>query len=525
MIVKRTILAALISAGLALVAVCSLGTRVRAASDTDDMDSGVRTVAGVFALVEKNYADPVSADRAFYQGAIPGMLGTLDPHSNFLNPAEYADMQRKQRAQYFGVGMLIGVDNGLVVAMEPFPGSPAARAGLRRGDSILEVDGKDVKGVDSAQVADLLRGPRDTKVRVTVKRAGVTEPLVLVVTRGEILTNNQVDAYWLKPGIVYVGIETFEAQNIGSELESQLKQLGEQSVAGMVLDLRGNPGGLVTEAVKVAGRFLRDGQVVVSDRGRSAPEQVLKAKGQPLAQNYPIVTLVNRSSASASEIVSGALQDHDRAWIMGDTTFGKGLVQAQFPLSEDSALLLTIAHYYTPSGRLIQRDYQNRSFYEYVTRRGAPSAQTEVKATDSGRKVFGGGGITPDEKYVFPAINQFQRRVAASGSVFHFGSVYFGGAEPQLPSPTWTPDANTFDRFQSYLKSQQIPFTEEEFAANRKWVGDLLRRELLMRAYDNKTSVRAAIQADPEVLKAIESLPKAQALLLSRGPSQRAALR
>jgi carboxyl-terminal processing protease len=148
-----------------------------------------------------------------------------------------------------------------------------------------------------------------------------------------------------------------------------------------------------------------------------------------------------------------------------------------------------------------------------------------VKATDSGRKVFGGGGISPDEKYVFPAINQFQRRVAASGAVFHFGSVYFGGAEPQLPSPTWTPEANTFDRFQSYLKSQQILFTEEEFAVNRKWVGDLLRRELLMRAYDNKTSVRAAIQDDPEVLKAIESLPKAQALLLSRGPSQRAALK
>jgi carboxyl-terminal processing protease len=524
MIVKRTLLAALIFAGLALVAVCGLDTRVRAASDADDMDSGVRTVAGAFALVEKNYADPVSADHAFYEGAIPGMLSTLDPHSNFLNPAEYADMQRKQRAQYFGVGMLIGVDGEYVVAMEPFPGSPAAQAGLRRGDLIAEVDGKNVKGMKSELVADLLRGPRDTKVRVTVKREGVPDPLVLVVTRGEILTNNQVDAYWLKPGIVYLGIETFEAQNIGSEVESQLKALGERSVTGMVLDLRGNPGGLVTEAVKVAGRFLRDGQVVVSDRGRSAPEQVLRAKAQPLAQNYPIVTLVNRSSASASEIVSGALQDHDRAWIMGDTTFGKGLVQAQFPLSEDSALLLTIAHYYTPSGRLIQRDYQNRSFYEYITRRGAPPAQTEVKSTDSGRKVFGGGGITPDEKYAFPPANPFQRRVASSGAVFHFGSVYFGGAVPQLPSPAWTPDADAFNRFQAYLKTQQIPFTEEEFAANRKWLGDLLRRELLMRAYDNKTAVRAAIQEDPEVLKAIESLPKAQALLSSRGPSLRAAL-
>ena len=524
MIVKRILLAALISAGLALVTLCGFESRVRAASAPDDMDSGVRAVANVYALIEKNYADPVSADRAFYEGAIPGMLSTLDPHSNFLNPSEYADMQRKQRAQYFGVGMMIGVDNGYVVAMEPFPGAPAARAGLRRGDAIVEVDGKNVKGMDSALVADLLRGPRDTQVRVTVKREGLSEPLVIVVTRGEIITNNQVDAYWVKPGVVYLGIATFEAQNIGGEVDSQLKQLGEKSVTGMVLDLRGNPGGLVTEAVKVAGRFLRDGQVVVSDRGRSAPEQILRAKAQALAQDYPIVTLVNRSSASASEIVSGALQDHDRAWIMGDTTFGKGLVQAQFPLSEESALLLTIAHYYTPSGRLIQRDYQHQSFYEYITRRGAQPAQTEVKSTDSGRTVLGGGGITPDEKYVFPAVNQFQRRVAGSNAVFHFGSVYFGAAKPQLPSPTWSPDAAALDRFQAYLKSQQIPFTDEEFAANRKWVGDLLRRELLMRAFDSKTATRAMIQDDPEVLKAIESLPKAQALLSRRGPSQRAAL-
>src|ERR1035437_5626822 len=209
MIVKRNLLAALVSAGLALAALCSFETRVRAASDPDDLDSGVRSVAGVFALIEKNYAEPVSADRAFYQGAIPGMLSTLDPHSNFLNPSEYADMQRKQRAQYFGVGMLISVDDGLVVAMEPFPGSPAAQAGLRRGDGIVEVDGKNVKGMDSALVADLLRGPRNTQVRVTVKREGVAEPLVMVVTRGEIITNNQVDAYWLKPGVVYLGIATF----------------------------------------------------------------------------------------------------------------------------------------------------------------------------------------------------------------------------------------------------------------------------------------------------------------------------
>jgi carboxyl-terminal processing protease len=320
------------------------------------MDAGVRAVSDVYALLERNFADKVSADAAFYQGAIPGMLGTLDPHSNFLTPAEYADMQRKQRAQYFGVGMMITVDNGNIVAFEPFPGSPAANAGLRRGDIIVTVDGKETKGMDSAAVADMLRGPRATQVRVTVKREGVSEPIPLVVTRGEIQTS-LVDVFWLKPGVVYAGLTSFEAQNVSRDLESLLHQLDEKSVTGMVLDLRGNRGGLVTEAVNVAGRFLKDQQVVVSNHGRATPEQVYRAKAQPLAQDYPIVVLVDRTSASASEIVSGALQDHDRAWIMGETTFGKGLVQAQFPLSEGAALLLTIAHYYTPSGRLIQRPY------------------------------------------------------------------------------------------------------------------------------------------------------------------------
>jgi carboxyl-terminal processing protease len=264
-----------------------------------------------------------------------------------------------------------------------------------------------------------------------------------------------------------------------------------------------------------------------------------RAKAQPLAQDYPIVTMVNRGSASASEIVSGALQDHDRAWLIGEGTFGKGLVQAQFPLSEGAALLLTIAHYYTPSGRLIQRDYNNRSFFEYYysPRKNEAPSETDVKATDSGRKVYGGGGITPDDKYaaaspsaplyVATPNNRFQARVYGLNNekVFHFGSIYFGGAQPQLPSPTWTPDADALDRFKTYLRTQQLSFTDEEFAANRQWISDDLRLELLQRAYDKNTAVRAIMQSDPEVRKAIESLPKAQSLLARRGANQRAALK
>jgi len=525
----RIVFAVLFAAGLALLLLHASGVHAQsAAGSAAQLDSGMRQVVDAYALIEKNFAETVPVDRAFYQGAIPGMLGTLDPHSSFLDPAEYADMQTKQRAQYFGVGMLISVDNGNTVAYDPFPGSPAKLAGLRRGDVIAAVDGVSTLGMLSDKVKDRLRGPKGTEVRVTVQRPGAPDPITCVVTRGEIQTS-VVDAYWLQPGVVFVGITSFEAQNVSRDVETALAKLGESKVTGMVLDLRGNPGGLVNEAVAVVGRFLRDGQVVVSDHGRAAQDRTYRAKAQPLAQDYPIVAMVNRGSASASEIVSGALQDHDRAWLLGEGTFGKGLVQAQFPLSEGAALLLTIAHYYTPSGRLIQRDYNNRSFFDYYysPRKNETPSETDVKATDSGRKVYGGGGITPDEKYVPPASNRFQARVfgTTNEKVFHFGSLYFGAAQPQLPSPTWAPDTDAIERFKTYLKSQQVTFTDEEFAANRKWIGDQLRLELLQRAYDRNTAVRAIMQDDPEVHKAIESLPKAQALLERRTGPQRIALK
>jgi carboxyl-terminal processing protease len=253
--------------------------------------------------------------------------------------------------------------------------------------------------------------------------------------------------------------------------------------------------------------------VVVSHRGRAEQEQVFRAKGNPLAQKYPMVVLVNGRSASASEIVSGALQDHDRALIMGETTFGKGLVQAQFPLTEGAALLLTIAHYYTPSGRLIQRDYSHRSFFEYyyAKRSDTPAETNDIKATDSGRKVYGGGGITPDEKYPSPKLNVLQRRFNFV-LFFHFGNNYFGAAKPTLPAG-WSPDEATLNRFKEFARAQQVPFTDAEFEANKGWVRDRLRYELYYRAFDKVTADRAGWQEDLEVADAIKNLPKAASLL------------
>jgi carboxyl-terminal processing protease len=378
--------------------------------------------------------------------------------------------------------------------------------------------------MDTDQVANMLRGPRGTQVRVTVRREGATEPNTVTVTRDGIETS-VVDVYWLKPGVAYLGVTTFEASNIERDVQAGMKALDESKVNSLVLDLRDNLGGLVNEAVFLAGRFLRDGQVVVSAHGRVDADQVYKAKakdrGDP-ALKYPMVVLVNRNSASASEIVSGALQDHDRALVMGETTFGKGLVQAQFPLQDGSALLLTIAHYYTPSGRLIQRDYSHSSMLEYYTARpksDAPVPTDDVKSTDSGRKVYGGGGITPDEKYPPQRANLFQRHVLSMNgnlpmqdAFWHFANYYFGSRKPAVASETWTPDADVLNRFKEFLHSKQVNFTDADFAANQDWLRDRIRYEFLFRAYDRKVANQAARQTDAEVLAAIDNMPKAEAL-------------
>jgi carboxyl-terminal processing protease len=487
--------------------------RARAATPQDDLDKSFKAITSVYSLLEQNYADPISSEKAYYQGAIPGMLRTLDPHSNFLDPTEYQDMQRKQRAQYFGIGMLIGMDGPKVIAMEPFPGSPAWRADLRRGDVIVAVDGKDVTKQDSAGVALVLRGPRGSPVRVTVAREGAAEPITVTVIRGEIETS-LVDAFWYKPGIAYLEVTSFEAQNVSRDVEAALLKLDESKIKGLILDLRENRGGLVTEAISLGGRFLRDGQVVASQRGRVEKEQIYRAKANPLAQKYPIVVLVNGNSASASEIVSGALQDHDRALIMGENTFGKGLVQAQFPLTEGAALLLTIAHYYTPSGRLIQRDYTKGSFFDYYYARKPTQNNDDVKSTDVGRKMYGGGGITPDEKFEAAKPTLFERRVYNSSVIYRFASTYFGAAKPQLPQG-WSPDNDLLARFKDFLQSQPapFPFTDAEFNRDKKWLTEQIRREFYLRAFDKKTSDRAQFLDDPEVQKAVENLPKAETLL------------
>jgi carboxyl-terminal processing protease len=505
-----------------VVALCSLlgglygpNVEVASAANEDDIRNSLKIFTKVYNVVEENAADPVNPDKAVYKGAIPGMLRTLDPHSNFFDPRDFQLLREDQKGHYYGVGMTVAPRNNKTIVIMPFTGSPAYKAGIRPGDVIMTVNDKPTDGLTTTEVADLLKGPRGTQVQIVIAREGNDKPLTFNVVRDEISRKSVQDALWLRKdqGIAYIQIESFN-ETTSPEVEEQLKKLGEQNIKGLILDLRNNPGGLLNEGVAVSDRFLRKGQVIVSHRGRSSQEKVYTARRGNGNYEYPIVVLVNRSSASAAEIVSGALQDHDRAWILGENTFGKGLVQTVMPLAENTALALTTAKYYTPSNRLIQRDYSHISFFDYYNHKDLDQKNLlDAKMTDAGRTVYGGGGISPDEKWTEPVLNTFQRQLLSKFAFFNFSKRHFGArSDVKLPA-NWAPDTAIMNEFHAFLLKEQIPFTEAEFAENNDWMKRFLRREMYITAFGADEARKVEVETDPMVEKAIDSLPKAKALL------------
>src|SRR5205807_2102989 len=411
-----------------IIIACGFGGAVYAqhGSNTANSDSDVRdnlrTFSQIYDIVEQNYAETVSPNKAIYNGAIPGMLHVLDPHSNFFDPKQYAQLREDQSGKYYGVGMQVGPRNNKVIVIAPFVGTPAYRAGIRPGDIIVAVDGKPTDNMSTGDVADLLKGPKGTTVHITVLREGNDKPLEFTVVRDEI-PRYSVDLHFLiHPGIGYMHVSGFN-ETTEKEVQDALDSFYQAGdLKGLILDLRQNPGGLLNEGVGVADKFLRKNQLIVSHHGRSSPERRYTATHGNGGKEYPLVVLVNRGTASAAEIVAGAIQDHDRGLVVGETTFGKGLVQTVYPLSNDTGLALPTAQYYTPSGRLIQRDYSNVSLYDYYFDRDGIGDTTnkEVKLTDSGRTVYGGGGISPDVKVEAVKSNRFQDAMLQHYAFFNF---------------------------------------------------------------------------------------------------------
>jgi carboxyl-terminal processing protease len=476
-------------------------------SDSDVRDS-VKQFTDVYDTIEQNYADPVNADKAIYNGAIPSMLHQLDPHSNFFDPKSYSALREEQRGKYYGVGMTIVPRNNKIIVVAPFVGTPAYRAGIRPGDIIAAIDGKSTDNMSSSDVADLLKGPKGTTVRITMLREGSDHPLEFAVVRDEIPRYSVDLHFMIKPGIGYMHVSGFQ-ETTEHEVADALDQMGD--LKGLVLDLRQNPGGLLSEGVGVADKFLKKGQLIVSHRGRSSPEKRYTAAHGNGGREYPLVVLVNRGTASAAEIVAGAIQDHDRGLIVGEVTFGKGLVQTVYPLTENTGLALTTAKYYTPSGRLIQRDYSNLSLYDYYYNRESEETNSnhEVKLTDGGRTVYGGGGITPDVKLPPYKSTKFQDELLMHYALFNFAKRY--AINHKIAESFEVDDALLLD-FRKFLDEEKLPCTEGEMIENNDWLRTNIKSELFVDAFGQEEGLKVRAETDPDVIKALELMPQARAL-------------
>jgi carboxyl-terminal processing protease len=482
-------------------------------SKEEDAES-LRLFNNVLTLVEENYASRIDSERAVF-GAIDGMLRTLDPHSKFLDPKAFKSLREDQTGSYAGLGIQVQSLFGKVtIVSRPFPDSPAERAGLRVGDMITQVDGKSTTGLAVEDVVAKLRGNPGTTVHIQISRPGESQPFELDIVRQQLKKYTINFTYMVRPRVGYIKIESF-AETTGAELRDALKKMDPKTLDGLILDLRGNPGGLLQEAIKVGETFLQRDQLILKTGGRtSGSAQEYQVRSRNSDPSYPLVVLVDQNSASASEIVSGAIQDHDRGLIVGETTFGKGLVQSVYTLRNnagvDSGLLLTTQKWYTPSGRLIQRDYSQISQFDYYNHRDNPAdnKKREVKYSDNGRIVYGGGGITPDVIVERPTPNAFQTAMLENFVFYSFADEFFK-PNPVIDSSFQVSSAMIED-FKKHLKARQIPYTDKDIQDNLDFVKMRIRHEIFYKRLGNTEAQKVLDEGDVQLQKAIELLPEAK---------------
>lgn len=506
---------------LVLAGACLLGGLLssRVEAEGDKSSAQVRTFGRILALVEDNSISKANSED-LVEDAIQGMLHTLDPHSNYLNREAFTEMRDEQRGMFYGLGIQInkrGPDQPLTI-IAPIDGTPAAKAGLQPGDVIAKIEGQDTIGLTVQDAVRKLKGEKGTKVTITIQRAGENASFDVTLLRDEIPTHSVAHAFMVRPGVGLVRISSFTSTTT-NELDEALRKLKGQGMERLILDLRSNPGGLLDQAVGVASRFIQEGKLVVYTRGRIAgSDQDYTAKGDART-NAALVVLVDRNSASASEIVSGCIQDHDRGLVVGETTFGKGLVQRVIPLRDGGALALTTAKYYTPSGRLIQRDYSDLDDYfldaeldDDDTRSavGPDSTSREVRRTDSGRTVYGGGGITPD--YVVRSEREpaLLSRIRRENLLFDY-AVRFAAVHPDL-KPDFAIGDDAIKDFRAFLASRNFKYDADAFDIARKSLELRLRSQIGRVKWGAEAESKVLVEGDIQVQKALTLFEEAAKL-------------
>jgi len=481
--------------------------------------------------IQESYAGKVDLEKVG-KNSIQEMLHQLDPHSAYFTKAEFDDVQTEQSSRIYGIGVTIAKRYDRVYILSATPGAPGFKAGLRYGDAIVAIDKQNVEDWSSQQVMHSVRGEKGEPVEITVDRAGAPNPLTVRVRRDEVKLPSVRNAFMVTPGGTgYIALTGGFSAKTDEELSEALSQLKQEGIRQLILDLRGNPGGLLDEAIKVSTQFLAPGEKIVEVRSRAeerSDPRFVPDNNAP--ETMPMVVLVDRQTASASEIVAGALQDHDRALIVGETTFGKGLVQGIFRLWGGTGLVLTTAKYYTPKGRSLQRNYSNISFYDYYLKRGdaeqtSTSNRGESFTTDLGRTVYGGGGITPDievktpplSSRLFYGIFDFVRQLVA-GQVQ--GLREYKVAECQYKSRISSEEINRYPitdeliaAFRQYISTRpQFNVSDERMSSNLAYIHIQLRREIITAAYGPEAGDQVYLSEDPQFRKALESLDRARVL-------------
>jgi len=514
-------------AGMALSLLLGFGL-ARGLHATDDLRSQLDLFSQILYLVQNNYVEPPD-NQKLIKGAIDGMLKSLDPHTVYLPPQRAERMDEEFHGEYSGIGISFELRDNKIVVIAPLEGTPAFRLGVRAGDRITSVDGKPLpKPLDNDAVFKLLRGPNGSMVQITIEREGQNDPMVFNIERAKIPIESIPYAFMIRPGVGYVRVVRF-AQTTGQELETALGKLHDQGMKELLIDLRSNGGGLLAEAVDVLDQLVPPGKLLVYTRGRipSANADYRSDERPRLDTSVPVVVLIDHGSASAAEIVSGAIQDLDRGLVVGTNSFGKGLVQNQFRLNDGSKLLLTIAHYYTPSGRLIQRDYSKfadqRDYVEDAFKDDVPSdsvlATRPKFKTSAGRQVYGGGGIYPDvlikdpSNLTRPEISMINNRV-----FFTWATHYVA----QHPDKKWTPQSlersfalsdAEWSELRKTMEKEKVPVTDSVWTAEHTFMLRQCRAELASATLGSLDRYRILVEDDTQLQTALDLFPRASKLL------------
>ena len=467
----------------------------------DDLDAHIKSLMGAYALLEGNAADPVSADQLLYQGAIPGLLRTLDPHSIFFDKDQFEQVRQMESSTQKGFGSVVSLLPGRVIILQVAPGTPSQKAGLAPGDDIVAVNGYIIGRLEIEQIVELLSQSRQQQAQLEVRRASRPGILHFTLTPEELQAPSVDRAYMLRDGIGYVRVASFD-EKTGDQIKEAIDKLGGDKLHGLVLDLRNNPGGVVTAALQTASLFLKPGQKIFSIRGRNVPEKVESVPPHATPYGFKMALLVNGKTASAAEIVTGALQDHDRAIVLGESSYGKGLVQNVFPLSQGTGLALTVALYYTPSGRSIQKPLDTQ--YELGATTKHLNAQSEFH-TDAGRSVTGGPGIRPDVEVYPPPMDRLRMVLDASGSFTNFATEFL---QSNKVDEKFEVTPQLLNRFHVYLSERNIQPGVQEWTAAQSFITNRLKTEIFNQALGVEKGDQVEAERDPVIQKAIEAVTK-----------------